>query len=325
MKFRTEITEIDASFMLWPDRPVIGAGSCFASNITDRMRDCLWDASTPLGVLFNPLSIAEAIKLCISSNPYPEFENSLFQHNDIISSWLFDSSVSSQTKSGSREKFKIKRDEFINKLIRGKRLIITFGTAYCYFLADKKDYVVANCHKVPAQCFKRRRVSAEEIAKNWTSLIDNLLRIEPELKIIFTVSPVRHVKDGLHENNLSKAVLHLAVEKICQSHECSLYFPAFELLNDDLRDYRFYADDLVHPSSQAIEYIWEKFKEAFLDEEGLKFLREGKSLNRRLNHRTIISDTKESEEFKRMTDALFEKFIKEHPESLAPVYLTNLS
>lgn len=168
-------------------------------------------------------------------------------------------------------------------------LFVTFGTSWCYFLAEDPDYVVANCHKQPATMFVRRRLSVDEIAETWIRLASDLRVRFPELRIVFTVSPVRHLKDGFSGNTVSKAVLQVAIDEICSQLAFCSYFPAFELVNDDLRDYRFYASDLVHPSDEAVEYIWDGFKTVYLDDNAIQILKEGENLMKAWNHRPLLS------------------------------------
>lgn len=294
MTFRTEYSAKPAGFTLNPTRPVMLLGSCFADNITQRMQLCRWDAHNPFGVLFNPLSIAKVLNLAMScdidagssDNLVPD---SIFENEGIYHSWLFDSKKSSKSHDETRERIFGSLRVFRETLPQCEALFITFGTAWCYFLNNKKDYVVANCHKQPQTMFTRRRICIEEITAEWKSLIVRIHERYPELRIIFTVSPVRHLKDGFIDNTRSKATLILAVEQLCSAFDCCSYFPAYEIVNDDLRDYRFYASDLAHPSDMAIEYIWEKFLSTYISAEGNRQLRQGEKQTRRERHRDIIS------------------------------------
>lgn len=323
MKFRTEIKVGREEFSLRPERPMAMLGSCFADNLSKRMRDCLWDASNPLGVLFNPLSIAMAIELTLfDEHATDTFADSLFTHDGITHSWLFDTSYSSATGTDDViRKFISTRSRFEYMLERGQTLCVTFGTALCYFLnadnrTDNEGHLVANCHKQPAAQFTRRRVNIEKITYIWLRLATKLKTRFPELKIIFTVSPVRHVRDGLAENSLSKATLLLAVERLCAELDFCHYFPAYEIVNDDLRDYRFYASDLVHPSDEAVEYIWEIFRGTYLDEAGLRFLKEGEAIARRAAHRPIMEIAERTIAFRAETRKLYEDFHRKFPDSL---------
>lgn len=316
MKFRTEIKIGRSGLQLGIDRPVALVGSCFADNIGERMRRCLWNAQNPTGVLFNPLSIAKNLEMILlQGDSDSSFKESLFECNGIWHSWLFDSSI-----SGSAEyidgKYRQLMKDFPELIRQGGTLIVTFGTAWCYYLNLRTDYVVANCHKQPASMFTRRMASVEEIAEKWRLLLGRLKKNYPDLNVIFTVSPVRHVRDGLHGNQLSKATLLLAIDRLCQEYDFCSYFPAYEILNDDLRDYRFYADDLCHPSETAVEYIWEKFIECYIRAEQQRALIEGEKITKRLHHRAIISGSDEAKEFANETQRLYREFSERHPTAM---------
>ncbi len=291
MKFRTEYKVTRSSIKLEPSCPVVLVGSCFAANIASKMHECMWRAYNGIGTLYNPMSIANVLDLLIFHKDSSDLESSLFVSDGKVHSWLFDSHFSATSEEKCLEKIECKRAELIDALEGAQALIVTFGTAWCYELIEaksEKEYIVANCHKMPSSLFRRRRVSLEEISNIWIDLCRRLKQRYPKLSVIFTVSPVRHLKDGFEGNTLSKATLHLAVEHICDNLEWCQYFPAYELLCDDLRDYRFYASDLVHPSESAVEYIWEVFCQSYLDEKGMVKIKEGSKEYKRINHRSII-------------------------------------
>lgn len=292
MKFRTEYTAGKAGFSLSPDYPVVMMGSCFAGNISSRMRDCLWNVVNPGGTLYNPFSIERVIRLLLfSEHADAVFSDSLFQSSGKFHSWLFDSRLSAENVEDCHAEF-VERGGLLDSILRkAKAMFVTFGTAWCYFLSDREDYVVANCHKQPSSMFRRRRLTVDEIVETWVRMAEMLKESYPQLEIVFTVSPVRHLKDGFAGNSHSKAILLLATEEICSRLEYCHYFPAYEIVTDDLRDYRFYASDLVHPSEEAVEYIWEKFRETYLDESGEAVLREGEKLLKAWRHRPLPDST----------------------------------
>lgn len=289
MKFRTEYKATPSILKLNPTCPVVLVGSCFAANIATKMNECMWDAFNGVGTLYNPMSIAKVLELLVLAKDYmSEIDTSLFEAHGKMHSWLFDSHFSAGSKERLIKEIQDSRTGLLSSLQQAQALVVTFGTSWCYELAERVDYIVANCHKMPAKIFRRKRMSVEEISTLWINLCKLLLQKYPELNIIFTVSPVRHLKDGFEGNTLSKATLHLAVEKICADLERCYYFPAYELVCDDLRDYRFYASDLVHPSDSAIEYIWEVFCDTFLDDFGKNKIKEGSKRFKALNHRPIM-------------------------------------
>lgn len=321
MKFRTEYQAKKSTLTLDPDIPVLMLGSCFADNMATRMRSCLWDASNPFGTLYNPASIAHAITATDR-----EIEESVFETDGLVKSWLFDSRIMSETAKDTIQSFTTRREEFFEKLKTAQALFVTFGTSWVYELMSKPGYVVANCHKMPPSMFCRRRLSVGEIVCLWRETIEMLREVNPELELVFTVSPVRHLKDGFEGNTRSKAVLQLSVEEICGSVEKCSYFPAYEILNDDLRDYRYYNTDLVHPSAEGVEYIWEKFRETYIDASGEASLREGERLVKAAAHRPLPSAVTEPSESWRQREAerltklsaALSAFASAHPHRLTP-------
>lgn len=285
MKFRTEFRPERSSLNLDVTKPAILIGSCFSQNIAARMNQCGWEAYSPTGTLYNPLSIALAIDMMLDPEKGANnFQSSIFEDHNIFNSRFYDSSFSSLNPAHCLQEFELRQKLFNEKIREGKLLLITFGTSICYFLNSTGE-AVGNCHRRPASEFTLRRLGIDEIAETWKSLIGRLRMEVPDLKIIFTVSPVRHLKDGFTGNSRSKATLALAIEKICEDHTDCHYFPAYEIINDDLRDYRFYASDLVHPSDEAIQYIWEMFSQTFLDAEGIRRLEEGERRIKAEGHR----------------------------------------
>ena len=288
IKFRTEYTPVRENFTLNPEKPVLLMGSCFADNISQRMQFCRWNACNPFGVLFNPLSIARVLRMSLSGL-YADIPDSIFGNEGIFHSWLFDSKKSGSSADEVLDRIAESFSTFDIIIKEAEALFITFGTSWCYFL-NEDDYVVANCHKQPQALFNRRRIGIEEIADTWLPRLEELHNRYPLLKVIFPVSPVRHLKDGFEGNARSKAVLTLAIEKLCERYDFCRYFPAYEIVTDDLRDYRFYARDLVHPSDTAVEYIWDVFQETYLDSVGKEKLKSGEKETKRSLHRNIIGN-----------------------------------
>lgn len=293
MKFRTEYNPGKAPFVLDPGIPTMLVGSCFADNIGRRMRGSLWKAYNPLSVLYNPLSIERALRTVLDDAGSAGFLSSLFEKEGMTRSWLFDSKFSSEFKADTVAAFRRRKATVCALLEKAQALFVTFGTSFVYSLAENPGYVVANCHKQPSGMFLRRRLGVDEITEVWEKLAHDLKGRFPRLEIVFTVSPVRHLKDGFAGNSHSKAVLLLAIEELCNRLEFCHYFPAYEIVNDDLRDYRFYASDLVHPSEDAVEYIWEIFKATYLDAKGMETIKEGEGIVKAWRHRQLPDATKE--------------------------------
>lgn len=288
MRFRTEYTPVSSDLRLDPTYPVVLIGSCFADNIARRMRECQWEAFNGCGTLYNPASIAKVLDMLVLSDDVSSMvEDSLFESDGMVHSWLFDTHFSRTSASDCMQAVAEARNALLTSLAGAQALIVTFGTSWCYRLEERKDYIVANCHKRPQAMFERFRLPVTETSRIWIDLCARLKERYPALKVIFTVSPVRHMKDGFEGNSRSKAALLLAVEEICGSADNALYFPAYEIVCDDLRDYRFYASDLVHPSETAVEYIWEIFRKTFIDGKGEQLLAEGRKKFKSLSHRPI--------------------------------------
>jgi hypothetical protein len=255
MKFRTEITPTPLIARIDYGSEVLSLGSCFADEIAARLRRAKFRVTTsPLGILFNPASIAAALtRFAECRLPKPE---EIVTHGDGM--WFsFDAhtSLNRPSKQEAEDALREATEYGALALQRADFVILTFGTAWIY-THNTTGQVVANCHKVPQSHFTRRRLSVEEIVAMYKPLFEGVLRNK---QVILTVSPVRHLGDGAEQNAVSKATLRLAVDALCAEWNNAHYFPAYELLTDDLRDYRFYADDMVHPATKAVEYIWEKF------------------------------------------------------------------
>jgi len=323
MNFRTVFSPIKADFTLSPERPVVALGSCFADYMSARMRQTLWNVVNPLGTLYNPRSIANALEaaVCSEDKALSRFRDSLFIREGIVHSWMFDSRISCGDTEQAVCRFLHMRDEMQESLQQAGALFVTFGTAWIYQLADRHEYIVANCHKMPSAGFVRRRMGIDEIAELWGDLANRLASLYPNLRIIFTVSPVRHIKDGFEGNARSKATLLLAVEKICADNTNCSYFPAYEIVNDDLRDYRFYASDMIHPSTDAVEYLWDIVCHTYLDADGIELLCRGEALRRAFAHRPLVVTDKtviaEEQRLARLRQQA-DDFATLHPLMLSP-------
>lgn len=258
-------------------------GSCFSDNMghyfdTHRFDVC----SNPFGVLFNPISIDRALRFMLQPDLFDK-NRYFYKYRDLWVSFAHHGRFSKE----SFEEFEANIDENMERsadfLRKTRYLFVTFGTAFCYKFISR-DLIVSNCHKIPNHQFDRMRLDVKKIVTQWNSTLALLKEQCPDMKVIFTVSPVRHLGDGAHENALSKSILLLAVEKLVDN-ETTFYFPAYEYLMDDLRDYRFYAKDLCHPNDMAVSYLEEKLAESFFTEETAARMAEIEKENRFLNHR----------------------------------------
>ncbi len=255
MNFRTQIDIPHSKQELTYDERLLLLGSCFSDNIAQKLQAHAFSVvANPFGTLYNPLSIAKMI--AVISHNYPL---------SIINCQLFDGLWHSFLHHGSfshadRETFEQKIADSIRigkeAIQEATTIIITFGTAWVY---ERNGEIVSNCHKLPEKEFTRRRLSIEDIVTTWQPIVETF--IAQGKRVIFTVSPIRHKRDGFHENQLSKATLLLAIEQL-QTNGAE-YFPAYEIVLDELRDYRFYAEDMLHPSQVAVDYIWERFSDTY--------------------------------------------------------------
>lgn len=278
MKFRTEIEISPLGVQIGYDSRVLTLGSCFAAHIARKLAAAKFRVTeNPSGILFNPLSIAAAIRSYAS--PAAVTRDELGFDGEVWYHFGFHGDFSAPTAEEALARMNAARRAGAEALRTTDRVILTFGTAWVY---ERDGKVVANCHRRPAAEFSRRRLSVEEIVETFAELIEGSLAGK---QIILTVSPVRHIGDGLAGNAVSKATLRLAAEELMQRFKCAAYFPAYEIVTDDLRDYRFYADDLVHPAPQAIAYVWEKFTAAALSDRARNLLPEAEAIVAAAAHR----------------------------------------
>jgi hypothetical protein len=257
MKFRTEIKLEKALYPINHEESILTIGSCFAENIAEYLRYSRFNViSNPFGVLYNPVSIMNSFKILKEGRKFSEFD--LVYDQGEWHSFYHHSDFSHHDKNVCLDKINSRIAKASDFLIKADRIIITLGTAYVYNYI-KNDIIVSNCHKIAAENFSRYLLSLEAIVDTIESIVNLLKEINPSVRILFTVSPIRHWKDGAVGNQVSKAQLILAVAEIVNRYENCGYFPAYEIMMDDLRDYRFYDSDLLHPNTIATDYIWELF------------------------------------------------------------------
>ena len=262
---------------------VLLLGSCFADNIGAKFAEHYFQATiNPLGTLYNPASIA----LSITDSQHSIPDSRLIYHNGLWHSMMHHGTFSGKDKAAVLARCLEGYERLQRALKEATTVIVTFGTAWVY---EMDGQVVANCHKLPANRFTRRCLAVYEIVEMWQPIVASM----PDKHWIFTVSPIRHVKDGLHANQVSKAILLQAVDELGQS-----YFPSYEIMMDELRDYRFYAEDMVHPSQVAVEYIWQRFVETYMTEDTRGEMRTLHQLWQDRHHRLLHPDSEEAERFR---------------------------
>lgn len=272
-------------------RPSIGyahrlmlMGSCFAAHIGARLQEARFRCdANPYGVLYNPLSISAALREMLAGKVYAAAD--LYPHQGLWHSPMHHGDFSAATPDEALQRINSRLRPASAALPALDFLLLTWGTAWVY--EDRETgHVAGNCHKRPETCFLRRRLAVDEIVEDAASLFDALWQQNASLQVVLTVSPIRHVRDGLHDNQLSKATLLLAADRLCAAFPGRVfYFPAYELLQDELRDYRFYADDMLHPSASAVNYIWECFCETYFTPKTRALISECRDIRQALEHR----------------------------------------
>ena len=311
-KFRTEIeiTESENKFT-YKDK-LFFIGSCFTENIGNVLHELKFNTEVnPFGVLYNPLSVKNSLEILLRQKEFTEKD--LQHNNDLWFSFYHHSSFSDVDKQQCLDKINSKIKTASKHLKECDYLFITFGTSLVYQLKNSGN-VVSNCHKLPAKEFKRSMLASCEIYDEYAMLINQLKSINPDIKIILTVSPVRHLKDGAVQNQLSKATLLIAIHQLIEFYENIFYFPAYEIVMDDLRDYRFYGDDMTHPNNMAIKYIWEKFKETYIEKGEFELMKQIQDIVQASNHRPFNTNTETHKKFITNYKNKIEILKRENPE-----------
>lgn len=290
---------------------IISMGSCFAENIGNKLQKSFFDvAINPFGVLYNPLSITQNLEILLDEKLF--LEDDLFQYQSLWRSFSHSTHFTSISPNETLDNINKSIKKGADYLKNGKVLLLTFGTAWIFEHKETSE-IVANCHKLPAKNFNRRRLSVEEIVKSLQNIISKIRTINPTLEIVFSVSPIRHWKDGAHENSVSKSTLHLAVNRLVEEIQATHYFPAYELMMDELRDYRFYAVDMLHPSESAIDYIWLRFSETYFSTTTFSIKKEMEQFYADLNHLPLHPDTNEFQQFQLSVTKKRENLLQKYP------------
>ena len=278
-KKQSEINPSDC-FQLW--------GSCFTDNIGKRLTENKFTCDVnPFGTLYNPLSISAAIRELLIGKTYTA--DDLTFSNDQWFSYMHHSIFSAGDSHLCLQQINDRLSVSRKYLEQADWILFTWGSAWVYRLLSNHK-IVGNCHKMPDREFSRTKLEVDDIVSEYVDLVHEIRKVNPKVKFIFTVSPIRHAKDGMHGNQLSKASLLLAVDKLCRQCSGCQYFPSYEIMMDELRDYRFYADDMLHPTPLAINYIWECFSETYFTTATKNFLQTWEKIKKGLAHRPF--DTK---------------------------------
>lgn len=302
--WRTEVIPQKAAFQISLADAVFTIGSCFAQTMGNQLlSNKIKTQANPFGTVYNPHSIHQLIASCLDKRHLEASgivnREGLFFHYD------FHSQQSANTKEGLTKELNKVLEDHSHNLKQANVLIITYGTAFVYRRKDNQQ-IVSNCHKVPASQFTKELLTTEATISSFEQMHGALVKENPSIKIILTVSPVRHSKDGLEQNTVSKSVLRLACHQLAK-RKGVVYFPAYELMMDDLRDYRFYKTDRLHPTEEAEEYIWEKFMETYFNPETKKFFEEWQEIKLALQHRAFNDKSSAHQTFLKNTLSKLQK------------------
>ena len=291
-------TKIDfQSQLLW-------LGSCFAENMGNQFAQLGFSQlSNPFGILFQPLALQRLVERALQANYFTQTD--LVHHNGLWHCFELHSICSNSDSEAMIKQLNAKLDQFQNQLEKATHIGFTLGTAWVYRHIER-DEVVANCHKIPQNQFTKELLSVGQIETALQKLIESIQAVNPNVQVVFTVSPVRHSKDGLVENQRSKAQLLVALHQLLETHQ-AYYFPAYEILLDELRDYRFYADDLLHPNPLAIRYIWDKWLSISTTPETQALIAEVEAVQKSRQHRPFNPDTAEHQVFLEKLDKKVEE------------------
>lgn len=321
MDFRTEITPSRGQEgIITHHQPVVLVGSCFTDNIGGCLADELFDVTVnPFGPIYNPASINTALEIIASRRHVREED--LFEHEGAVHSFMFHSRFSAPTGAEAMLKMNSSIEASHEALAKASTLIVTLGTTRTYRHIDM-DKVVANCHKQPASAFEECSLSLDDCTDALCSITDIARSLNPGIHIIFTVSPLRYLNYGAHGNTIAKATLQLAIERTRGLRDGIMYFPAFEIMMDDLRDYRFYAEDMKHPTQQAVRYIYDIFSNTYFNSQTRDIAALGRRITRRLSHRQSSSSTTDPDS---AVKTLAESLKMENPFLAANIdkYITN--
>jgi hypothetical protein len=293
--FRTVVQVDPSKRKLSYKTPLFLIGSCFTENIGEKLEWYKFPVViNPFGIVYNPLSVFQSIQFIIGNKKYTATDIS--NYNGQYFSFDHHSRFSDSDLNVCLTKINTSIHAAHEKLLRSSFLFITLGSAFFYRLKSNQR-IVANCHKLPEKEFDRNIMSVDEVVNAYELLNEVLLKFNPGIQVVFTVSPIRHWKDGAHENNLSKSVVLLAINEIAKKFENVTYFPAYELMLDELRDYRFYDEDMLHPNKIAIDFIWKRFLSCFSETDNSKIMNEIEKIQLARQHRPFNTKTEAFQTF----------------------------
>ena len=297
--FRTTLPAFEPNFYIDHNNEVLCIGSCFAQHMAKKLETHKINCTVnPYGILYHPLNISNVLSHCLEGFQYSEQD--LVKRDGHYHSWWHHSQHHHQQAGVLLDELNQIQKKLLLKIKNTSLFIFTFGTAY-FYKHLRSDILVGNCHKIASKEFEKKLANVEDIANHYQIMLDKILSINPKAKFIFTVSPVRHIKDGIIENTRSKAALHLAISTIQNQVSQANYFPAYELMMDDLRDYRFYKSDMLHPSDTTIEYIWGNFSTNLFSEQTKQLNLKIKSIKDAISHRPFKAESQAHQTFLKNT------------------------
>ncbi len=316
VKFKLTLSPKQSKYQIGYQDKIVLIGSCFSENMGIKFTNHQWDIlENPHGVLFNPVSVQNSIQDCIENKKYTKED--LFLLNDVWNSWNHHSRYSGITQQEALDKMNASVEKSHLFLKNANHLIITLGSAWLYRLSEQAPHcegqVVANNHKAPANWFNKELMQPLVLIKLLQELIQSLQAFNPNLHIVFTISPVRHLREGLIENNRSKAVLIQAVHQVLSEKGKVGYFPAYEYVIDDLRDYRFYSEDLVHPNYAATQYVWEQFVASYMNDATQSVMKQVAELQLAVNHKPFFVESSAHQLFLQSCISKTEQLLAAHP------------
>ena len=309
MLFHTEVNINPLSNSIAYGDGLLFLGSCFADEVGNLCRGIGFDAQVnPFGVLYNPASIAQSVERLRSGMP--------FCHEDVIRvgegqycTFSHNTAFWNRSEEELLEQVNQSLAEAHAHFVKSKWMILSLGTSWV-FRNKENGLVVSNCHKLPAARFERVSLPVEQSVQ----CLSEIVQQHPEKRFIFTISPLRHLKDGLHENQLSKAALLLAVDQVCKQFDNAHYFPAYEILLDELRDYRFYKEDMVHPTEQAVRYIWERFADFAIDPKEKPAMKAAAELRQMLQHKPLFPESEAFRKFELLKEEKIDELKRNYPK-----------
>lgn len=314
MQFTTPIPISKSSNRIDYTSRIVSLGSCFAVNIGQKLDYFKFNNTTnPFGILFHPAALEKFIGFAVNHKKFTEAD--IFFHNEQWHCYDAHSDLSHADKGIMLDNLNEITASIHYQIKSCSHIIITLGTAWVYRL-NSTNNLVANCHKIPQKEFTKELLTVQKIQGSLVAILEMLEKVNPDTTVIFTISPVRHIKDGFIENQRSKAHLITALQEVLPTQNTKLkteYFPSYEIMMDELRDYRFYTQDMIHPNTTAIDYIWERFTAAYISTEAQTVMKEADSIQKGLQHRPFNPDTVQHHNFLAKLQAKISRLQQQYP------------